>query len=105
MNQDVTVQKLLNSISIQLGGLSVRQVEVIGNSLYCAYGVGYDSANKLKSWIKPVVRIDAKGNRRSFNSITDAAKATCIDRWAIIQVLKGKYKQWKGYKFEYEQTR
>ena len=96
MNQDVAVSRLLSSISTQLGGLSVRQTKIIGNSLYYAFGVGYDAANRIQRTTKKVLRIDGRGNKRYFNSITEAARATSTDRCAINRVLQGKYKQWKG---------
>lgn len=51
---------------------------------------------------KPVKQYDLNGTLiETFESVSEASRQTHFDEKAIIDVAKGKYKQWKGFKWEY----
>jgi hypothetical protein len=51
---------------------------------------------------KPIAQYDLKGNLVSqFESIKEASRKTGLDEKAIIQVAKGVYSQWNGFKWRY----
>jgi len=52
---------------------------------------------------KPVAQYDLKGDLiNKFESVREAARQMHLDDKAIIQVAKGKYKQWNGFVWKYE---
>lgn len=51
---------------------------------------------------KPVTQYDLKGKLiESFESISEASRRTAFDQKTIINVAKGRLKQWKGFKWKY----
>lgn len=103
MNQEVTVQKALNSISIQLGGLTTKQNEVIGSHLYLVYGAGIDAKSIItQSTSKKIVCISPSNKEYSYNSIREASRSLKLRRDDIKNVLEGTKPNYKGYKFRYD---
>jgi hypothetical protein len=104
MNQDVTISKALNSISTQLGGLTPRQINIIGEHLHLVYASGIEDAYKVinRPNKRAIVSIDSKGNERVFPSISEAVRILKVDRACIYKYIKGKRNHVKGYKFRYD---
>lgn len=103
MNQDIACNRAIESIKVQIGGLTPRMETVISHHLYLLYTIGYESSNKIKKTCKPVNRIDSKGTIKPFSSLTEAAKSIGTTKGDIWRALNGKRRQKmvRGYKFEY----
>lgn len=57
---------------------------------------------KSRALYKPVEQYDLKGNLiKEFESITQASREMHIDSKAIIEVAKGRYRQWNGFVWKY----
>jgi hypothetical protein len=51
---------------------------------------------------KPVLQMSLKGKTiKKYKSIAEASKKTGTDEKAIIDVAKGRYSQWNGFKWRY----
>ncbi len=103
MIQDVAVERAMKSISLQMGGLSARQYSIIGNHLYLVYSVGMNEALKLsQTKSKRVISISPSGIEIPYISIREASRSLKLRRDSIKDVLEGKTKTYKNYKFYYE---
>jgi hypothetical protein len=104
MNQDVTISKALESIGKQLGGLTPRQISIIGEHLHLVYTSGVEDAYKIinRPNKRAIISTDSKGNERPFPSISEAVRILRVDRACIYKNIKGKRNHVKGYKFRYD---
>jgi hypothetical protein len=104
MNQDVTISKALNSISTQLGGLTERQYNVIGNHLYLVYGAGFNENNYHKLHSKPVIQYKNGIEVKRYKSAKEAATLLGVHHKSIERAARNKkiMKTCKGYTWEYD---
>lgn len=102
MNKDVAINKCLESISTQLGGLSMKQKFVIGSHLYLIHTVGVENALKIvQSKSKGLICIFPSGKEYYYQSIREASRVLKLKRDYIKDTLEGKRSNYKNYKFRY----
>ena len=102
MIQDVAVAKALQSITTQLGGLSPRQYEVIGNHLYMVYSCGFDEGSKGVLHAKQIVQYKKGVEVRRYNSAKEAAAIMKVHHKSIERAARGIMKTCKGYIWKYD---
>ncbi len=60
------------------------------------------SWRKHRGNCKPIQELDMKGNLiRTYESVREASRKSGVREERIIDVAKGRYKSWKGYRWEY----
>jgi len=90
--------------NMKLGTKSEKQKRVISRNRLFPFLQTADRSGWKKNYSssKPVAQYDLKGNLiNKYPSIREAARQVHIEDKAIIQVAKGKYKQWKGFVWKY----
>lgn len=86
-----------------MGGLSAKQFNIIGNHLYLVYSVGMNEALKLsQTTSKRIISINPLGIETTHISIREASRVLKLRRDSIRDVLEGRTKTYKNYKFRYE---
>lgn len=105
MNQDIAIQKCLQSVSDQLGGLTTRQQIIIKEHFNLVFVAGIESAYKVinRPNIREIIATNRKGEERVFPSMSEAVRILKVDRADIYRNIKGKRNFSKGYKFKYKQ--
>jgi len=86
-----------------MGGLSAKQYNIIGNHLYLVYSVGMNEALKLsQTTSKGIIAINSLGKETPYISIRETSRVLKLRRDSIRDVLEGRKKSYKNYKFRYE---